>query len=348
MGEKTGINWCDHTFNPVRGCVRISAGCDNCYAEVMSKRNPGTLGEWGASATRVHGAESYWNQPAKWDKKAKGAGEIRRVFVASLADVFEGEPYPLGGAGPSEGNTGPRGDYLLMLDRLVETFAPLTNLRVLVLTKRPWNMLAWAKARGGWPENWWAGTTVENQEAAYDRIQLLLQVPASVRFLSCEPLLGPVDLSRGWAPRVTGNAHLDILEEQKVKELDRRDVARLDWSLLEASQAAMLGPCIRIGPARCGTNAKVLMSRSSSSSGGEWAPRGPTSMSPNYAPIEDVPRVKLAECGHQVSTDTTIHGVPGFDPDCPGCGDGNWMQRPGKKRAGRLLDGEQHDSFPSD
>lgn len=96
MGEATKIQWCDATFNPWRGCEHATLpdgsshpGCDHCYAEAMSKRNPSALGTWGGSGTRVRAADAMWRQPLKWNREAEQAGERRRVFCASLADVFE-------------------------------------------------------------------------------------------------------------------------------------------------------------------------------------------------------------------------------------------------------------------
>lgn len=89
MGAVTKIQWATHTFNPWRGCAKVHAGCANCYAEKQAKRNPGTLGVWGADGTRVVASEEMWAQPVKWNKAAFAAAVRRRVFCASLADVFE-------------------------------------------------------------------------------------------------------------------------------------------------------------------------------------------------------------------------------------------------------------------
>lgn len=89
MAENTKIEWCHHTFNPWRGCTKVSPGCENCYAETMSGRNPKVLGVWGPSGTRVVAAKAQWKLPVKWDREAKAAGVRARVFCASLADVFE-------------------------------------------------------------------------------------------------------------------------------------------------------------------------------------------------------------------------------------------------------------------
>lgn len=96
MGQNTTIEWCDHTFNPWRGCAhRVlpngteHPGCAHCYAEAMSKRNPTLLGEWGEHGIRVCAAPEYWRQPEKWNRQAELDGCRRLVFCASMADVFE-------------------------------------------------------------------------------------------------------------------------------------------------------------------------------------------------------------------------------------------------------------------
>lgn len=89
MGAETKISWATDTWNPIRGCTKYSAGCSNCYAATLALRNPKTLGVWGPNGDRVHGSHSYWNQPLKWDKDALSSGTRRKVFCASLADIFE-------------------------------------------------------------------------------------------------------------------------------------------------------------------------------------------------------------------------------------------------------------------
>jgi protein gp37 len=92
VGKDTGIQWTDHTFNPWRGCQKVSPGCQHCYAETLSARNPSVLGEWGPNGRRAIASESYWRQPLAWDRAAARDGVRRRVFCASLADVFEDRP----------------------------------------------------------------------------------------------------------------------------------------------------------------------------------------------------------------------------------------------------------------
>ncbi len=178
MSTNSKIEWTTHTFNPWRGCTKVSAGCANCYAETMSKRNPKVLGIWGDNGTRVVASEAMWREPVKWNAAAGKAGERHRVFCASLSDVGEDR----------RELTEPR----LRLKELIEK---TPHLDWLLLSKRPENYvrLFWGpKILGLWPSNVWAGTSVEDQEAADKRIPHLLKVPAKVRFLSCEPLLGPI------------------------------------------------------------------------------------------------------------------------------------------------------------
>ena len=216
MSENSKIEWTHATFNPWIGCTKVSSGCKNCYAEAdMDLRRH--RAEWGDAGTRSITSPSYWHQPVKWDQQAKLAGERRRVFCASLADIFEDWQGQLLDSKweaiwwPSyEINALAFDNYKVPL---TDAYAPVTqdmvrqklfrlientpHLDWLMLTKRPENIMA--KIPEHWrsklPENVWIGTSVENEEAADIRIPHLLQVPASVRFLSCEPLLGPVDLS---------------------------------------------------------------------------------------------------------------------------------------------------------
>lgn len=175
MGENSKIEWTDHTFNPWVGCTKVSPACDNCYAEGWAKRT-GQADLWNGERRRTTAAN--WRKPLKWDDAAKAEGVRRRVFCASLADVFDNQV-------PEAW----RDDLWRLID-----LTP--NLDWLLLTKRPQNiakMLPEAWEPNGW-RNVWLGTTVESQAEAARRIPVLLAVPARIRFLSCEPLLGPLDL----------------------------------------------------------------------------------------------------------------------------------------------------------
>jgi len=188
MSANTKIEWCHHTFNPWIGCAHVSPGCENCYAEVNTfarRQRAGGIELWGPKSERHVTSEANWRQPFKWDRDAAAAGERRRVFCASLSDVFED-----------------RADLIAPRSWLWRLIEDTPNLDWLLLTKRPQNalgMLPWGPNDGAWLRaplpNVWLGTTVEDQRRANERIPHLLRTPAAVRFLSCEPLLGPVDLT---------------------------------------------------------------------------------------------------------------------------------------------------------
>jgi len=198
MAENSLISWTTHTFNPWRGCAKVSAGCKHCYAEHLVAKRQG-LPLWGIDAERKIAAESTWKEPRRWNRLAAQAGERHRVFCSSLADVFE-----------------PRADLADARRRLFRLIEETPALDWLLLTKRPESMAQLAVEAGwlrAWPSNVWAGTTVEHQAAAEERIPRLLGVPARVRFLSCEPLLEPLNLESIPAnlPRLSGPGWSDYL-----------------------------------------------------------------------------------------------------------------------------------------
>ena len=188
MGENSKIEWCDHTFNPWIGCSKVSAGCTNCYAETRNRRFKDVVWGSGPESTRRRTSEAYWKQPLKWNRKAKETGERPRVFCGSLCDVFEDWP----------------GLEDWRLD-LMEMIQITPNIDWLLLTKRPENVNMMIERESGYSDhhhwfhsapNVWIGTSVENQETANERIPFLLRTPAAVRFLSVEPMLGPVVLAQ--------------------------------------------------------------------------------------------------------------------------------------------------------
>jgi len=186
MGENSAIEWTDHTFNPWIGCTKVSVGpqgaCEQCYAEKLARR---LRVRWGAGAPRRYASERYWDQPVRWNARAEREGIRRRVFCASMADVFDNEVHQV------------------ERDWLWEMIEETPWLDWLLLTKRIGNARSMLPAR--WLErphpNVWLGATVVNQEEADRDIPKLIATPAAVRFLSCEPLLGPIDLSCiPWGP----------------------------------------------------------------------------------------------------------------------------------------------------
>lgn len=241
MGQTTGISWADHTFNPHIGCAKVHAGCTHCYAERDFDTRRG-VAQWGLSGTRVKTSDDNWRKPLKWNRDAEAAGERRRVFCGSLADVFEdwggaivnhlGQKIFLGPAGetmssalnidqsPSAAFALKAGWRPLTLNdvrrELFELIDATPWLEWLLLTKRPENV------RQMWPfhsdggvneddasyrNNVWLGTSVSDQATADEFVPRLLGCRdlCPVLFLSAEPLIGPLTFRWSkWQPCGTG------------------------------------------------------------------------------------------------------------------------------------------------
>lgn len=175
MAANSKIEWTDHTFNPWWGCTKVSPACELCYAETWAKRTGHSL--WGPRAQRRFFGDKHWAEPIKWNREAEAAGVRKRVFCSSMADVFEA-----------------RGELDEQRERLWRLIEATPTLDWLLLTKRPENVLEMVDWDDAWPRNVWLGSTVENQAMAAERIPALLVAPAAIHFVSCEPLLGPLDI----------------------------------------------------------------------------------------------------------------------------------------------------------
>lgn len=225
MGEATKIQWADHTFNPWIGCSKVHAGCTHCYAEADFDKRRGKA-KWGEQGTRVVTSEANWKQPLTWNRAAEKAGVRRRVFCASLADVFEDWQGPLINArgqavmAHSDGCICPadmRGERAATMDDVRRALFALIDatpwLDWMLLTKRPENIgRMWPEVAGvpytpeagrmnDWSlnrrENVWLGTSVSDQETADRMVPELLDAGrrlSPVLFISAEPLLNRLDL----------------------------------------------------------------------------------------------------------------------------------------------------------
>lgn len=196
----TKIEWTDEVWNPVTGCDKVSQGCKNCYAEIMHRRLmgmfPDKYGKPFLGNIQLH--ESELMRPTTWRNKP------RRIFVNSMSDLFhEDVPFSF----------------------IYKVFAVMDVCRMYghtfqILTKRPGRMLEFMNAHVSYTinsplDNVWLGVSVEDQKTADERIPLLLQTPAAVRFLSCEPLLGPINIAHSlmygqW------NLNADLHHTQKI------------------------------------------------------------------------------------------------------------------------------------
>lgn len=174
--KNSGINWTDHTANFWWGCFKVSDGCKNCYAESLSKRYGKDI--WGPPATTKREPKlGIWSDIKKWDREAKAEGIRRRVFVSSMSDFLEDHPM-----------------IYEAREMAMDTIEQLEWLDILMLTKRPENARRFlSRWMDNFPQHVWMGTTVESQETL-NRATHLFRFPASVRFLSVEPMLSPVKL----------------------------------------------------------------------------------------------------------------------------------------------------------
>ncbi|MDW3683896.1 phage Gp37/Gp68 family protein [Cupriavidus sp. CV2] len=322
MSETTKIEWTDATFNPWIGCAKVSPACDHCYAEVSTPAR--ALGvTWGAKEVRHRTSAGNRKLPLRWDAQHEeffvAQGRRRRVFCASLADVFDNAVDPAW-----------RADLFHLIEQT-------PNLDWLLLTKRIGNadrMMREARlslvgsTRLIVPEvlpNVWLGATICNQEEADRDIPKLLAAPARVRFLSMEPLLGPVDLSV-----IDIDGHSEIYPLKGTADCEdgdgnaASDLPAIDWVIVGGESGTSARPMhpdwatsLRDQCAAAGV--PFLFKQ-----WGEHAPNNRT-----------MAEVEASERGYTFVPYSMTQPYPI-----------EAMDRIGKKAAGRLLDGVQHDGFP--
>lgn len=337
MGDKTGISWTNATWNPITGCSRVSEGCRNCYAERFAHRFSGK-GQRYEGLTHIANGHPAWTGKIDFNEKALlkplSWKSPRRIFVNSMSDLFH--------------------EHLdvNIIDKVFAVMALTPHHTYQVLTKRPERMLSYLTdknlmVRWGFyasailgksaedrePKfpipNVWLGTSVENQRTADERIPLLLQTPAAVRFISAEPLLGPVSLSpvaddtyqrlsNWYAP----DGSFDPTGSQPTKTRMGGYVARLDWVICGGES----GPGARpMNPEW----ARSLLDQCKSAGipfffkqWGAWVPR---SMACDIIGDDAVATAKKG-----------TYAVL----------DGEFFHRVGARKAGCLLDGVEHHEFP--
>lgn len=321
MGDRTAIEWTDATWNPVRGCTKVSAGCDNCYAMGVAHRFSGP-GQPYEGLTRVIGGRGQWNgkvtlvskildQPVRWTRP-------RRIFVNSMSDLFHPDV-------PDE-----------FIERVFAVMAKATQHQFQVLTKRPERMRDFVTGIGDmdpgprarlldppWPlPNVWLGVSVEDQATADERIPILLDTPAAVRWISAEPLLGPIDLTDLVTNRTdTSEDHANCLECDVDIEDDPWGGACLDWVVVggESGKDArvMVPGWARSLRDQCTAAGVPFLFKQ----WGEWAP----------VPDDEMP----SELAESLEVEDKYWYLAG-----------EHLVRVGKKRAGRDLDGRTWDEYP--
>jgi protein gp37 len=188
MGERSKIEWTDHTFNPWMGCTKVSEACKHCYAETFTGRY--NLASWGDKAERQRTSVANWKKPISWSVKAfKEQLPPPRVFCASLADVAEVHPSI---------TTEWRQD---LYNLIIKTY----NMDWLLLTKRPENLYLLNNPEDPelnyrFPTNVWLGTTTETQRRYKERMPELMKYETPVRFISCEPMFTKITLDPNMLP----------------------------------------------------------------------------------------------------------------------------------------------------
>lgn len=344
MSDKTGIEWTDATWNPLVGCSVKSPGCKNCYAmpmahriQAMSKASGRSTHYEGTTRDTANGPvfsgrinlapPHILNQPLNWKRP-------RVIFVNSMSDLFhENVPWN-------------------WIDEIFTVMAECPQHIFQILTKRSARMrdyilnfterrkdfdchsgLDWCK----WPlPNVWLGVSVEDQKRADERIPDLLETPAAVRFLSCEPLLGPLDLTRidldGYSEIYPLKGTTDCEDDDGNKT---PDLPSLDWVIVGGESGPDARPMhphwARTIRDQCQAEAVPFFFKQ----WGEWRPPGPNEYFNTAHGRAGKPPAFL------VSKDGTVHcflessGV-----------DAHSMLKVGKKAAGRTLDGRTHEDFP--
>lgn len=335
MSDATAIEWCDSTFNPWIGCTKVGPGCDHCYAEADFDHRRHRV-QWGAGNPRSRTSPENWRKPLGWnaghEKFFAEHGRRRRVFCASLADVFDNEV--------------PIGWFLDLLDLIRLT----PNLDWLLLTKRIGNwrtrlerarnyavtvphadeLIVWIST---WlanepPANVWLGATVVNQVEANRDIPKLLEASARVRFLSIEPMLGPIDIDRAMYGTGRRGCNAFGFTDGFGEEV------MLNWVIAGGESGKDARPMhpdwARSLRDQCQSAGVPFLFKQ----WGEWAP----------TPMEALRHLGLSKYAHLPKTrESDIAGTKVLV-------NGKWVMypihRPGKKAAGRLLDGREWNGFP--
>jgi protein gp37 len=331
MSGRTGIEWTDRTWNPVVGCTKVSQGCKNCYAKTIhDMRHAAHLAGKKMAPQYAVPFEHVQLMPDRltWPLSLR---QPSRIFVNSVSDLFHEDV-------PDE-----------FIDRVFAIMAMAPRHAFQVLTKRPERMLEYIGAPGlvgdidgrSWRireaghafgvaiaddvnfalplPNVWLGVSVENQKAAEERIPLLQQTPAAVRFLSAEPLLGPIDF---YGAGSRGGEDGDPFAFSALRGTDGVEppIAGIDWVIVGGESGSSKQNPRPMHPDwargirdQCVAAGVPFLFK-------QW---GDWTVCPLRHLPEDVEEVKHRRVGEQ------------------------WMMRVGKKRAGRELDGRTWDEYPS-
>ncbi|RIT69238.1 DUF5131 family protein [Mycobacteroides abscessus] len=319
MGDKTGIEWTDATWNPVTGCDKVSPGCDHCYAETFAERWRGTPGHYFETGFDVQLRPDKLALPLRWTKP-------RKVFVNSMSDLFHDKvPDEYIARVFAVMALAPQHTFQLLTKRHGRMRALLRDGEFQQQVYDAWGQLEMPKGRpsmedwpwSGWPlPNVWLGVSAEDQKRADLRIPALLDTPAAVRFVSAEPLLGPINL------------HTDPIEASSPFW-----GSQLDWVIVGGESGPGARPMhpdwARSMRDQCVAAGVPFLFKQ----WGEWSPEDGLNWSEGNGR-------RLHYARNYLRPDGTC-AVLGDDGRPGVC-----MERVGKKRAGRELDGRTWDQYP--
>lgn len=307
MAKDTHISWADSTVNLWEGCTKVSPACDHCYAEARNQRFAGGA-NWGPRAPRRR-VSAGWELARRLQRAAAANGGVdpelgrrRRVFVNSLSDFFDNH------------------ESIVWRDEAWQLIRECPDVIFMLLTKRPQNIgrMLPADWGAGW-DNVWIGTTVENQTEAAKRVLWLLDVPAVLHFVSAEPLLGPLDLTRVDYINPPGmavfNALMPVIEGQ-----------RIGWVIVGGESGGEARPMhpdwVRTLREQCAATGTPFHFKQ----WGQWKALVPTG---GYWPTDTASFCRIDRLGNRAD-------------------DGWPMQKLGVHAAGRMLDHREHLDFPQD
>ena len=373
MSDSTTIEWCDSTFNPWMGCAKISPACDHCYAERDAMRF-GRV-EWGAGKPRARTGSEYWRNPLRWNARpfyecvtcglrtasimrAQCIGPRRshnwrsvrrRVFCASLADVFDNEVHEQWRVDLLDLiRRTPNLDWLNLTKRIGNVTGMLSAAADWIwehrtsdnqlLQTRTW-LLAWIS--GDPPRNVWLGATICNQAEANRDIPKLLVVPAARRFVSIEPMLGPVDL-RWLITEPTGSFRTHCGKRQ----MELRNTGLLHWVIAGGESGPHARPMhpdwVRSLRDQCADAVVPFLFKQ----WGEFCEFDTGSRETHQVDADS----EAADTIRSASTQPSWISLDGRhftrQADIPDNVPARLIERVGKKKAGRLLDGVEHNGFP--
>lgn len=345
MARQTNIEWCDATFNPWIGCTKVGPGCDHCYAERSTPARALSV-EWGPHAERRRTSAANWSQPLQWERQHDQFfathGRRRRVFCASLADVFDNQvPASWRAHLFALIEQTPHLDWLLLTKRIGNVMPMLSEVA---------HSLFWMDRleAPGLPENVWLGATVCNQQEADRDIPKLLALPVAKRFLSMEPLLGDVRLG-SWLQRSPSAAVEAGRVAADMPAWTRIGSTSIDWVIVGGESGPHARPMhpdwarsLRDQCAAAGV--PFLFKQWGSWRAAAWfdGPDADRDEGDAFVDLDRVDHVFLAADGRTWETNGGRHMYPPLPL-------GHWclMVYEGKRATGRTLDARTHLEWPT-